>query len=291
MVVRCIHTSPTAVVVCSLIVATAIACSPSSGTPSASPTESASASATLTINPTPAPPVGVHCGTERWPVKTLSDQDAASVNFSPVDSSVAELRGLTAPASLPQSSRIAPTELTVYSVTAQLVEFKLEEDHDIHLVIAEPSDPSATMITEFPDADTCTGAVASAHAGEMKSARAALVAAFGQPSSSSFTRMSSTATITGVGFFDVLHGQTGVAPNGIELHPVIGFSVLSGGSAPPPPPTSVSGTGCDPAYPTVCIPSPPPDLDCKDITFRRFTVLPPDPHRFDGDHDGVGCEQ
>ena len=101
--------------------------------------------ATLTINPTPAPPVGVHCGTERWPVKTLSDQDAASVNFSPVDSSVAELRGLTAPASLPQSSRIAPTELTVYSVTAQLVEFKLEEDHDIHLVIAEPGDPPAPI--------------------------------------------------------------------------------------------------------------------------------------------------
>jgi micrococcal nuclease len=48
---------------------------------------------------------------------------------------------------------------------------------------------------------------------------------------------------------------------------------------------------CDPAYPTVCIPPPPPDLDCGDITFRRFTVLPPDPHGFDGnDNDGIGCE-
>jgi hypothetical protein len=27
--------------------------------------------------------------------------------------------------------------------------------------------------------------------------------------------------VTGVGFFDFLHGQTGVAPNGIELHPVL----------------------------------------------------------------------
>ena len=49
-------------------------------------------------------------------------------------------------------------------------------------------------------------------------------------------------------------------------------------------------TNCDPAYPDVCIPSPPPDLDCGDITHRRFRVLPPDPHRFDGDHDGIGCE-
>ncbi len=48
--------------------------------------------------------------------------------------------------------------------------------------------------------------------------------------------------------------------------------------------------GCDPAYPTVCIPPPPPDLDCGDIVFRRFTVLEPDPHRFDGDHNGIGCE-
>lgn len=47
---------------------------------------------------------------------------------------------------------------------------------------------------------------------------------------------------------------------------------------------------CDPSYPTVCIPPAPPDLDCGDITFRRFTVLPPDPHHFDGNHDGVGCE-
>lgn len=49
-------------------------------------------------------------------------------------------------------------------------------------------------------------------------------------------------------------------------------------------------TDCDPAYPDVCIPPPPPDLDCADVPYRRFTVKPPDPHSFDGDHDGVGCE-
>jgi micrococcal nuclease len=40
----------------------------------------------------------------------------------------------------------------------------------------------------------------------------------------------------------------------------------------------------------VCIPPPPPDLDCADVPERRFAVLPPDPHRFDGDGDGIGCE-
>lgn len=47
---------------------------------------------------------------------------------------------------------------------------------------------------------------------------------------------------------------------------------------------------CDPSYPDVCIAPPPPDLDCRGIPYRRFRVLPPDPHRFDGDHDGIGCE-
>jgi hypothetical protein len=41
-------------------------------------------------------------------------------------------------------------------------------------------------------------------------------------------------------------------------------------------------------------PPPPPDLDCGDIPYRNFTVIytvpDPDPHRFDGDHDGIGCE-
>ncbi len=55
-------------------------------------------------------------------------------------------------------------------------------------------------------------------------------------------------------------------------------------SLPPPPPD------CDPAYPVVCIPPPPPDLDCADISYQNFEVLPPDPHRFDGDGDGIGCE-
>ena len=54
--------------------------------------------------------------------------------------------------------------------------------------------------------------------------------------------------------------------------------------------TTSPPSNCDPAYPTVCIPSPPPDLDCADVPYNDFTVLPPDPHGFDGDDDGIGCE-
>lgn len=47
---------------------------------------------------------------------------------------------------------------------------------------------------------------------------------------------------------------------------------------------------CDPSYPTVCISSYPPDLDCGEISYKRFKVLQPDPHGFDRDRDGIGCE-
>lgn len=74
--------------------------------------------------------------------------------------------------------------------------------------------------------------------------------------------------------------------------------VFGGGAAGAPAPTAQSvapaatapAGNCDPSYPGVCIPPPPPDLDCKDIPYRRFKVLPPDPHHFDNNGDGVGCE-
>jgi hypothetical protein len=53
---------------------------------------------------------------------------------------------------------------------------------------------------------------------------------------------------------------------------------------------SAVGGACDPADPTVCIPPPPPDIDCKDLRRRNFRVPPPDPHHLDGDRDGIGCE-
>lgn len=56
-------------------------------------------------------------------------------------------------------------------------------------------------------------------------------------------------------------------------------------------PTATAAPNCHPSYPTVCIPPPPPDLNCDDVRpLTDFKVLPPDPHGFDGDNDGIGCE-
>jgi hypothetical protein len=60
--------------------------------------------------------------------------------------------------------------------------------------------------------------------------------------------------------------------------------------APAPPPPPPPSGNCDPSYPGVCIPPSPPDLDCGQISQRGFAVVGADPHRFDGDGDGIGCE-
>lgn len=163
------------------------------------------------------------CGVERWAVKTLSDKQVNRVNFHPHDSSIGRLRKKVAPDVGSDTPRIDGVETTNYRVRARLIEFKREEDRDIHLVIGVPSSPQKTMIIEFPDT-TCPGARRSPKKTQMARARSALVAACGQPSSSSFHQLQGTATVNGVGFFDILHGQTGVAPNGIELHPVLKFT-------------------------------------------------------------------
>jgi micrococcal nuclease len=51
-----------------------------------------------------------------------------------------------------------------------------------------------------------------------------------------------------------------------------------------------SSANCDDSYVDVCIPPYPPDLDCGEIAFRDFEVRGADPHGFDRDNDGVGCE-
>ncbi len=49
-------------------------------------------------------------------------------------------------------------------------------------------------------------------------------------------------------------------------------------------------SNCDSSYEGVCIPPPPPDLNCDDIQERNFKVVGPDHHGFDGDNDGLACE-
>lgn len=170
--------------------------------------------------PTPTPTVTytwppAACGVERWHVKTGTDPQAATVSLAaPRLTTVAALASLPAPAVLPADARITPVETTVYRVTATLAEYKLEADSDYHLVL---SDAGRTMIAEIPD-PACVGKASPLLPG-IELARTEFDAQY--RTAPVWQRAGVMVTVTGVGFFDSIHGQTGVAPNGVELHPVL----------------------------------------------------------------------
>ncbi|HEX3146288.1 MAG TPA: hypothetical protein VHQ64_20100, partial [Pyrinomonadaceae bacterium] len=149
-------------------------------------------------------------------MKTGTDADADLLNLnSSTPTTIANLRAISAPGTIPESTRIKPTETTVWVISATLVKFIRAYDSDYHMVFADSA--GRTMIAEIPDPN-CVGpgspfAVGIAHA------RAQFDARF--TATQDFQTVNVPVQITGVGFFDYQEGQEGIAPNGIELHPII----------------------------------------------------------------------
>jgi hypothetical protein len=168
------------------------------------------------------PAVAISCGVWRWDVKTLSDHARKDVSLNPQAIRINALRKKDPPSTLSTDTpRQNGIEKQVYRVGAQVITATIEDDSDIHLVIAPRGNQNKTMIVEFPQPRCVDSAFKRP---EIRHARAAMLDACGPISSSSFTDLSGKVVIEGVGFWDELHGQTGVAPNGVELHPVLGFS-------------------------------------------------------------------
>src|SRR5580765_1525988 len=156
------------------------------------------------------------CGVERWSVKTGTDADVGLVNLnSSTNTTIAALRAPAAPNPIPANNRVSPWETTQWVLNATLTLYKLESDSDYHLVLQDAN--GLTMIVEIPS-PSCVGAGSRFLAG-ITNARNEFNARF--TATTSFQTANIPVQIKGVGMFDFLHGQTGVAPNGIELHPVL----------------------------------------------------------------------
>lgn len=167
------------------------------------------------------------CGVERWSVKTGIDRDARLVNLRSITpTNIIKMRSLTPPAVLPTTSRIRPVETTVWSESAVLARFKMETDSDYHLVLSDTG--GRTMIAEIPHPQ-CVGSQ-SPFLPAIRSVRRAFDSRY--TVTDQWQRVKVPVQVSGVGFFDFKHGQSGVAPNAIELHPVL---ALSFGKSPSPP--------------------------------------------------------
>lgn len=148
----------------------------------------------------------LRCGSERWLVKTLQDRPRL---IRAKASTVANLTGLPRPTPFP-TTRL-PTERHIYSVIAAVTLVRSEADQDLHLVL---EDGPAHMIAESPTVPACTVKATAYRRRQMRDARNAV-------------RLCAQARVVGVAFWDFRHNQTGVAPNAIELHPILGFTCLS----------------------------------------------------------------
>ena len=155
------------------------------------------------------------CSGERWPVKIGTDTDAYQVNLSSATSTtVANLTALSKPKTLPDTTRIKPTEITTWVLSATMVKYVRSYDADYHIVFKDSA--GRTMIGEIPDPN-CVPA--------NSPFRAAIVHARNQfnamfTPTTNFQDANIPVQITGVGFFDYNEGQEGIAPNAIELHPI-----------------------------------------------------------------------
>jgi hypothetical protein len=163
---------------------------------------------------------------QRWDVKTLTDGLAADVHYGNVErTTIDKLRALIDIGAHTHTPRTGPDEFRVFKVRARMVEATIEGDGDIHLVLQNKA--FRKIIVEFPDTSCAfNGVTPSPHAEEMRLVRKKFEDRCGRPPRGSFTPLTGSATITGVAFFDVKHSnpQHGVAPNNIELHPVLRFS-------------------------------------------------------------------
>lgn len=172
-------------------------------------------------------PLYAQCGVERWSVKTGTDADVSKVNLnSSTATTIANMRAFAAPNPIPANNRVSPAETTVWVINATMTMFKLESDSDYHIVIKDAA--GNTMITEIP-MPSCVGAGSPFLSG-IQNARAKFDAQFN--ATTSFQTVNVPVQIVGVGMFDFLHGQTGVAPNGIEIHPILDIIFNPGTQTP-----------------------------------------------------------
>lgn len=163
------------------------------------------------------------CGAEREAVKTMRDADTPKI-VNGKQSTIEELTSFPAPTRKALDEHSAsrfPQEQIIYTVTGTLVGAKLERDGDYHVVIASLKQPALTMIVEIPSPDCVEGGTKSI----VDRLRKQLAQRFPNGKITPKFRApeyGETITVTGPGFFDIKHGtpQTGVAPNGFELHPL-----------------------------------------------------------------------
>jgi hypothetical protein len=196
-----------------------------------------------------APTARADCGVTRWDVKVGSDPAAGDIDVSaPTATTVAALSAYPSPEWHETLPRITPgPEATFWTVDAFLVGCEREADMDYHLRIEDAA--GNPMVTEIPSPTCASG---SYFLDQIMVARTDFEKFRATISCANPGRI--PVRIAGIGFFDLVGHAKSEAPNGIEIHPVLGIA-FNPATRTPTPTVSATNTATD--TPTTMPPETP----------------------------------
>jgi len=183
------------------------------------------------------------CGKERWPIKVCKDPNVKFL-FKGAKISSGKLKAAkhttiadlidpdnpigTGISHAEQFSRVTGTETNIWIIEATITDFKEEKgadgDNDYHIAIKDSE--GNTMIAEIPS-PSCLKRTPQPLRDMIKKARADFDAQFDV--TGDFKTTNTKVRITGPAMFDKVHSTEprGVAPNQIEIHPVIKIEFIT----------------------------------------------------------------
>ncbi len=161
------------------------------------------------------------CGRELWSLKTLSDPERGRVDLHPRDTTISAIESLQAPRRTP-TGRSTAFQRHVWRVVASIDSYKLEADRDIHLILFGDG---KYLIAEMPAASCLPTTTRDRRA--IISVRRLFESHCGT-ATDAWSSLGAVVRISGVGFWDFAHGQSGHASNFAELHPVTAIKFISG---------------------------------------------------------------
>jgi hypothetical protein len=173
------------------------------------------------------------CPMVRYAVRFGRDDDAKLVDLSAFTrTTIDAMRSWPAPGSLPSGNRIAPYETTVVALEATVLDYQKErslDGSDYRLVLSDPS--GRTIVAKISSPDCAEIEVEDNQGLDLPESR--FVAGLESSRAEVAGRLSPTTMvkqagirvrIVGIGMFEMPSGQSGEAPNGIQLNPVLQVS-------------------------------------------------------------------
>lgn len=161
------------------------------------------------------------CGTNRWGVKTLTDSLASKVKMKPIKTTIDSLRGIQVDRKIGSRTPRFGAEFYSFQIVCGIREYINEEDGDIHLVLYDIKDTNKTFVAEIPD-PKCPMVKGSKYESKFKKCREE-IEKYKLPKGKI---EKGKYELSGIFFYDKLHGVSGAPPNGGELHPLLTIKKL-----------------------------------------------------------------